>query len=64
MAYVKTTGTDKITTQELAQRFDITIRNANRILTNLCNGGVATLVYTQTTHSRGRPVKVYELNFN
>ena len=64
MAYVKNSGTDKITTQELAQRFDITIRNANRILTNLCKGGVATPVYTQTTHSRGRPVQVYELNFD
>ena len=63
MAYLKSTGSDKITTQELAQRFDITIRNANRILTNLCRGGVAKPVYTQASHSRGRPVQVYELNF-
>lgn len=64
MAHIKSTGSDKITTQELAQRFDITVRNANRILTNLCRGGVATPIYTQTSHSRGRPVQVYTLNFD
>ena len=63
IAHVRSTGSDKITTQELAQRFDITIRNANRILTNLCKGGVATPIYTRTSHSRGRPVQVYGLNF-
>ena len=64
MAYMESTGNSNITTQELAQQFDITIRNANRILTNLCKGGVATQVYTQTSHSRGRPVQVYSINFD
>ena len=64
MAYIDSLGTNNITTQELAQRFNITIRNANRILTNLCKGGVATPVYTQTSHSRGRPVQVYNINFD
>lgn len=57
-------GSDKITTQELASRLDTTIRNANRIMINLCKGGVAKPVYTQITHSRGRPVQVYSLNFS
>ena len=64
MAYLESTGNNNITTQELAQRFDITVRNANRILTNLCKGGVATPVYTQASHSRGRPVQVYNINFD
>lgn len=64
IAYLNSTGNSNITTQELAQRFDITIRNANRILTNLCKGGVATPVYTQTSHSRGRPIQVYSINFD
>lgn len=64
MTYVESIGTNNITTQELAQRFSITVRNANRILTNLCKGGVATPIYTQTSHSRGRPVKVYNINFD
>ncbi len=64
MTYVGSLETNNITTQELAKRFNITIRNANRILTNLCKGGVATPVYTQTSHSRGRPVQVYHISFD
>lgn len=64
MTYLDSIDTNNITTQELAHRFNITIRNANRILTNLCKGGVATPIYTQTAHSRGRPVKVYNVNFD
>ena len=64
MSYMESLDTDNITTQDLAHRFSITIRNANRILTNLCKGGVATPVYTQTSHSRGRPVQVYYIHFD
>ena len=60
----RSTGSDKITTQELAQRLDTTVRNANRIVLNLCKGGAARPVYTQTTHSRGRPIQIYELIFD
>ena len=59
----RSTGSDKITTQELAQHMDTTVRNANRIMQNLCRGGAAKPVYTQTSHSRGRPIRVYALNF-
>ena len=58
------TGSNKITTQELAQHLDTTVRNANRIVQNLCKGGVARPVYTQVSHSRGRPIQVYELNLD
>lgn len=61
---VHAANSDKITTQELAQRFDITVRNANRILINLVKGGVAVPVYTLSSHSRGRPVQVYALDFS
>lgn len=63
MTSVKQSGSDKVTTPELAKRFGITIRNANRILSNLKNAGVAVPIYTQTTNSRGRPVQVYRLDF-
>ena len=63
ISIVRTTGSDKITTQELATHFHTTIRNANRIILNLCRGQVATPVYTQPSHSRGRPIQVYALNF-
>jgi len=59
----RSSGSDKITTHELARHLDTTVRNANRIVLNLCKGGVARSVYTQTSHSRGRPIQVYELNF-
>ena len=57
-------GSDKVTTPELAKRFGITIRNANRILSNLKNAGVAIPIYTQTSNSRGRPVQVYRIDFS
>lgn len=61
ISIVRSTGSDKLTTQELAQRLDTTVRNANRIMLGLCRGGAAKPVYTQTSHSRGRPIQVYEL---
>lgn len=63
ISYQKLTGSNKVTTQELSTRFGVTIRNANRILQNLQKGGCAHIAYTQTSHSKGRPVKVYELDF-
>ena len=61
---VRSNGSDKITVPEMAQKLDTTIRNANRIMQNLCRGNVARPVYTQTTHSRGRPIQVYVLDFS
>lgn len=63
ISIVQASGSNKITTQELARRMDTTIRNANRIMLNLCKGNVAKPIYTQTSHSRGRPVQVYALDF-
>ena len=55
-------GSDKITVAELAECLSTSTRNANRIIQNLLKNGFATPVYTQTSHSRGRPVQVYALN--
>lgn len=63
LAIVHGSNSDKITTQELARRLDTTLRNANRIMISLCRGNVARPVYTQTSHSRGRPIQVYALDF-
>lgn len=60
---VQNIRSDKLTIPELASRLDTTIRNANRIMLNLCKGGIATPVYSQPTHSRGRPIQVYRLDF-
>ena len=63
MTYIRMAGTNKTTTQELSRQFDVTIRNANRILSNLERGGCAKVIYSQTSSTKGRPVKVYELIF-
>ena len=60
---VQTNGSDKITVPEMARKLNTTVRNANRIMQNLCRGNVARPVYAQTTHSRGRPIQVYVLDF-
>ena len=62
-AIITANGSDKITIQELATRMGTTIRNANRIMGNLQKGGVAVPIYSQVTHSRGRPVQVFSLRF-
>ena len=61
---VHNSGTNKITIPEMAQKLNTSIRNANRIMLNLCQGNVAQPVYTQSTHSRGRPIQVYVLDFD
>lgn len=60
-ASMRQSGSSKVTNQELANRFGGTIRNANRILNRLVDGGYAQVVYVQAANSKGRPVKVYEI---
>lgn len=62
ISIVKMNGSYEITTNELANHLGVTVRNANRILRNLENGGAATIAHTRSTASKGRPVKVYRLN--
>lgn len=64
-AMLQSSGSDKITVPEMAQKLNTSIRNANRIMQSLCRGHVARPVYTQaTSNSRGRPVQVYALELN
>lgn len=62
ISIVKMNGSYEITTNELANHLGVTVRNANRILRNLENGGAATIAHTRSTASKGRPVKVYRLS--
>ena len=63
MVILRSRNSDKITIQELAKSLNTTLRNANRIMNNLQNAGFAVPAFTQVTHSRGRPVRVYAVNF-
>ena len=64
LAVLHNRGSDKLTTQELAESLNTTVRNASRIMQNLIQGGFAVPVFTQASHSRGRPVQVYSINLN
>lgn len=64
LGIIKINNSNMITTQDLSSHLQSTVRNANRILKNLEKGGYAKITCTQTTNTKGRPTKVYELNFN
>lgn len=61
---VRLTGSTKFTTHTLAEHLGVTVRNANRIIQNLEKGGAISFAYTQSSATKGRPVKVYELKIN
>lgn len=61
---IKINNSNMITTQDLSYHLKSSVRNANRILKNLEKGGYAKITCTQTTKVKGRPTKVYELNFD
>ncbi len=61
---IQISGSNKTTSHELSRLFDVTIRNANRILSRLEQSGYAKIIYSQTDGTKGRPVKVYELDFD
>ncbi|MEG0774200.1 hypothetical protein [Clostridium sp.] len=60
---IKIMGTSQLTTQDLAARLSVTVRNANRILSNLEKSGFASILYNKSSNSKGRPIKVYEIDF-
>ena len=64
IAIIKINNSNMITTQDLSLHLKSTVRNANRILKNLEKSGYAKITCTQTTNTKGRPTKVYELNFH
>lgn len=64
ISILKLTNSNMVTTQDLSSHLKSTVRNANRILKNLEKGGYAKITCTQTSNIKGRPTKVYELNFH
>lgn len=63
MAIVQGKNVDMLTIPDLAEQLGTTVRNANRVMLNLCRGEVAKPAYTKSSHTRGRPVQVYSLDF-
>ncbi|WP_322923722.1 hypothetical protein [Paenibacillus campi] len=55
---------DGFTTVQLAQHLSMTIRNAQRIMSNLCQIGLAEIEGEEQQTVRGRPRKIYRLLMN
>ncbi|UOF91316.1 ArsR family transcriptional regulator [Fodinisporobacter ferrooxydans] len=64
LSIAKKIGHSDITAHELAQYMQIQPRSARRILMELEKHGLVRLVAEERPHPRGRPRKVYQLNFD
>lgn len=53
-----------LTSVELAESFHITMRGANRILQKLEACGLAEASFKKSAHMRGRPTKIYQIDWN
>lgn len=62
-AILKSKKSKKITSIELSKYLGSTTRNANRILQSLVNNELASIVQENSTNTKGRPTKVYEIRF-
>ncbi|OIK13819.1 hypothetical protein BIV60_13325 [Bacillus sp. MUM 116] len=63
MAVISKNQADELTADDLAYHLKITLRQANRILNKLEEKGAAHISYRKQEKLRGRPKKVYKLNF-
>lgn len=61
IAALKITGTEEVTTQDLARILHITVRSANRFVTALVKCNLAKVLYAKQTNTKGRPSKVYQI---
>ena len=63
MSYAKMTGTNKLTSDDVAKCLSITIRGANRILNKIEEKNQAKSIFERLDSGKGRPKKYYELLF-
>lgn len=56
--------TDSITASDIQKGLDITLRSANRIMNKLVDGGAAVEVGVEQSGRRGRPSRVYRIDFS
>lgn len=55
--------TKEITSRDIASHMGVTIRNANRIISNLEKNNLAISSHERSTSTKGRPIKVYQILF-
>ncbi|MFB5281609.1 transcriptional regulator [Peribacillus sp. Hz7] len=63
MAVISKLQTNELTAEDLAYHLGLTLRQANRILNTLEENGAAHISYRKQEKLRGRPKKVYKLDF-
>ncbi|WP_308552592.1 hypothetical protein [uncultured Peptoniphilus sp.] len=63
MALTESKNSRVVTSSLIASHFDTGSRNANRILQNLVQSGYATLTSEKSNNTKGRPIRIYEINF-
>ncbi|MEH6948719.1 transcriptional regulator [Bacillus sp. JJ634] len=63
MAVISKLQTNELTAEDLAYHLGLTLRQANRILNTLEEKGAAHISYRKQEKLRGRPKKVYKLDF-
>lgn len=64
IAALKITGSEEVTTHELARVLHITVRSANRFVSALVKCNLARVLYSKQTNTKGRPSKVYQFLLN
>lgn len=63
IAVINKLNTNEISAEDLATHLGITLRSANRILTKIVNNNGASVVHEKQEKLRGRPKKIYAINF-
>ncbi len=63
IAVINKLNTNEISAEDLATHLGITLRSANRILTKIVNNNGASVIHEKQEKLRGRPKKIYAINF-
>ncbi|MGX9755587.1 hypothetical protein ACWYRQ_04895 [Clostridioides difficile] len=63
MSMINDRNSNNVSAETLSDYMNITLRSANRILSILYKAGIATIVNTKLDNQRGRPKKVYKVDF-
>ncbi|MCC0639514.1 MULTISPECIES: hypothetical protein [unclassified Clostridioides] len=63
MSMINDRNSNNVSAEILSDYMNITLRSANRILSILYKAGIATIVNTKLDNQRGRPRKIYKVDF-
>lgn len=64
MGVMNAMGTNEITSQDLVRGLEISLRNANKFLSNMQKHGYADVVGQKRDGNKGRPINLYRLKLD